>query len=61
MATHSSILAWRIPMDGGAWQAGRSLWGHKKSGTTERLTVTPFLTISLFSTSLILCFVNRFL
>ena len=21
MATHSSILAWRIPMDGGPWQA----------------------------------------
>ena len=21
MATHSSILAWRIPKDGGAWQA----------------------------------------
>ena len=21
MATHSSILAWRIPMDSGAWQA----------------------------------------
>ena len=21
MATHCSILAWRIPMDGGAWQA----------------------------------------
>ena len=21
MATHSSILAWRIPMDQGAWQA----------------------------------------
>ena len=21
MATHSSILAWRIPMDGGAWWA----------------------------------------
>ena len=21
MATHSSILAWRIPMDRGAWQA----------------------------------------
>ena len=21
MATHSSILAWRIPMDGGAWRA----------------------------------------
>ena len=21
MATHSSILAWRIPLDGGAWRA----------------------------------------
>ena len=21
MATHSSVLAWRIPMDKGAWQA----------------------------------------
>ena len=21
MATHSSLLAWRIPMDGGAWRA----------------------------------------
>ena len=27
MATHSSILAWEIPMDRGAWQAPR---GHKK-------------------------------
>ena len=38
MATHSSILAWKI-----LWQ--RSLvdgspWGHKESGTTERLTLT---------------------
>ena len=37
MATHSSILAWRIPMVRGAW------WtvvrgGHKKSDTTERLS-----------------------
>ena len=35
MATHSSILAWRIPMDRGAWQA-TSLWGRKGSDTTER-------------------------
>ena len=21
LATHSSILTWRVPMDGGAWQA----------------------------------------
>ena len=26
MATHSSILAWGIPMDRGAW------WGHKRVG-----------------------------
>ena len=29
MATHSSILAWRIPMDRGAWQA--TVQGVKKS------------------------------
>ena len=29
-ATHSSILAWRIPLD-------YSPWGHKESDTTERL------------------------
>ena len=27
MATHSSILAWRIPMDRGAWRATYSPWG----------------------------------
>ena len=33
MATHSSILAWKIP-----WTeelAGYSSWGHKESDTTE--------------------------
>ena len=30
-ATHSSILAWRIP-----W-AGYGLWGHKELDTTERI------------------------
>ena len=33
MATHSSILAWRIPMDRGAWRA--TPWGHKESDMTE--------------------------
>ena len=33
MATHSSILDWRIPMDRGAWWA--SSLGHKESDTTE--------------------------
>ena len=31
MATHSSILAWRIPMDGGAWRT--RVHGVKKSQT----------------------------
>ena len=30
-----SVLAWRIPMDGGAWWAA-SPWGHKESDMTER-------------------------
>ena len=29
MATHSSILAWRNPMDRGAWW-GYSPWGRKE-------------------------------
>ena len=38
MATHSSILAWRIP-----WTAeleGCSPWGCKELGMIERLTLT---------------------
>ena len=31
MATHSSILAWRIPTDGGAWRA--TVYGVAKSQT----------------------------
>ena len=34
MATHSSILARRIPIDRGAWR-GYSPWGPKESDTTE--------------------------
>ena len=39
-ATHSSILAWRIPMDRGTWGGwgGHSSQGRKESDTTERLT-----------------------
>ena len=41
MATHSSVLAWRIPMDRGAWWA--TVYGVAKSQTrlmTELLTLT---------------------
>ena len=34
MATHSSILAWRIPWTG-AWRATGLLWCCKESDTTE--------------------------
>ena len=34
MATNSSILAWRIPMERGAWWGP---WGHKELDMTEQL------------------------
>ena len=37
MATYSRVLAWRIPMDRGAWQATVH-GGHKESDTAERLS-----------------------
>ena len=33
MATHLSLLAWRIPVDGGAWRT--SVQGVAESATTE--------------------------
>ena len=38
MASHSSILAWRIPMDRGAWWA--TVHGVTESDTTEQLSMT---------------------
>ena len=37
MATHSSILAWRIPTDRGAWRA--TVHGVTESNTTEQLSI----------------------
>ena len=52
MATHSSILAWRIPMERGAWRAPvcYSPWGRKELDMTELLsTAEQFAYILLFS------------
>ena len=32
MATHSSVLAWRIP---GTWEPGGAAWGRTELDTTE--------------------------
>ena len=37
MATHSSILAWRIPWTEEPGGGGYSPWGHKELDTTKRL------------------------
>ena len=42
MATHSSLLAWRIPMDRGAWRATVRVV-TKESDTTERLSTHTHL------------------
>ena len=41
MATHSSILAWRIPQRS---LVGYSPWGCKESDVTEQLTLPHFFT-----------------
>ena len=38
MVTQSSILAWRIPMDRGAWWA--TVHGVRESDMTEQLSIT---------------------
>ena len=38
VATHSSILAWRIPMDRGGWWA--TIHGFTESDMTEQLTLS---------------------
>ena len=44
MATHSSVLAWRIPGTGSL--VGCSPWGRTESDTTERLTLSSYPPLS---------------
>ena len=47
MATHSSVLAWRVPGTGSP--VGYSPGGHKKSDTTEQLTLSlSYIFIHIF-------------
>ena len=46
MATHSSILAWRIPVDRGAWRATYSPWGRKELDMTWWLSTWYFTKLS---------------
>ena len=57
MATHSSILAWRIPMDRGAWRA--AVYGVAKSVITEQLNTAQHTAGS--STVFSLCLQKRIL
>ena len=55
MATHSSILAWRIPMDRGTWRA--TVPGVRKNWTqltqlSDTPTPTPLFKLPLFSSLL---------
>ena len=44
MATHSSILAWRLPIDRGAWQATDH--GVTESDTIERLSTAHIVKVN---------------
>ena len=44
MATHSSILAWEIPMNRGAWQATVH-GGHKESDMTKQAMRNKFVAV----------------
>ena len=58
MATHSSILAWRIPQTGSL--VGYNLWDYKESDTTEQLSTYIFTQIWLYFTERSSQIINSF-
>ena len=53
-ATHSSILAWRIPW---TQEPGGSPWDHRESDTTQRLTLSLSSDLYFFFLNVLLYFV----
>ena len=51
MATHSSILGWRIPMVRGAWRA--TVHGAAESDPTEQMAESLFLDLSFIQQAFI--------
>ena len=51
MATHSSLLAWRILMDRGAWKA--TVHGITESDMTEQLSTAQHTTLNTLSPSIV--------
>ena len=51
MATHSSLLAWRILMDRGAWKA--TVHGITESDMTEQLSTAQHTTLNTPSPSIV--------
>ena len=72
MATHSSILAWRVPLDRGAWRAsvrGSQRAGHDQATKHSTAAVLRFTQctpstqrcahLSAWASSLLLCFQSQ--
>ena len=57
MATHSSILAWRIPMDRGAWRA--AVYGSQRVGQnwvtkpTQHIHQTEYAVFDLYTVNIV--------
>ena len=57
MATHFSVLAWRIPGTGSL--VGCRLWGHTESDTTEAMQQQQYQYLTLMKSSISSIFAYR--
>ena len=57
MVAHSSMLAWRIPLDRGTWQA--TLHEVAESDTTERLNTAQKFVLKLASRHCFIYFIRK--